>query len=188
MPKVDEALARKVLRVVDKGLVLGLGKPTPGKMCVEAAVAYASGEDHNDNPSCVAGELAEIKIDLNDQAEWKTPANRAKGLRRLAIAQLGSDGKFDNREFQDELSEACDRYVLANVPKFQTLGDAGEFWAEIDTCPNSWGYVWSNVRLVHPKMKPHEQLAVVAEIMVQALIAMKIPGTKFLHLTEKRRK
>jgi hypothetical protein len=41
--KVTEELSRKVLEVVDAGLVSGMGEPTPGKMCVEAAVCYAMG-------------------------------------------------------------------------------------------------------------------------------------------------
>lgn len=31
--KVNKTLARKVLALVDQGLVSGLGKPEPGKMC-----------------------------------------------------------------------------------------------------------------------------------------------------------
>ncbi len=95
---LTEPLARKVLEVVDAGLVAGMGQPVPGKMCVEAAVCYAQGLPHSDKPSCVAPALRELKIRLND-ARWSSDEARTKGLRRLAIAQLGSAGALDEREF-----------------------------------------------------------------------------------------
>lgn len=38
---ISEELARKVLGVVDRGLVSGLGIAEPGRMCVEAAVSVS---------------------------------------------------------------------------------------------------------------------------------------------------
>jgi len=83
--------ARKVLEVVDKGLVAGLGVPEPGKFCVEAAICYALGYKHGDKPKCVAPVIRTYKIGLND-AQWSTNDARTKGMRRAAIAQLGSTG------------------------------------------------------------------------------------------------
>lgn len=85
--EITEAIARKVVEVVDAGLVQGKGIPIPGQMCVEAAVCYAMGLPHGDNPSCVAPVLRRLKISLNDRA-WSSNDARAKGLRRLAVAQL----------------------------------------------------------------------------------------------------
>ena len=45
--------ARRVLEIVDAGLIKGLGVAEPGKMCVEAAICYALGLPHGDNPGCV---------------------------------------------------------------------------------------------------------------------------------------
>jgi hypothetical protein len=87
---VSETLARKVLAVVDQGLSWGLGDPEPGKMCVEAAVCYAMGLPHSDRPTCVGEAVRAFKIRLND-SRWSSDAARAKGMRKLAIAQLGSD-------------------------------------------------------------------------------------------------
>lgn len=98
MSDINESLARKVLEVVDAGLVHGMGVPKPGKMCVEAAVNYAMGKPHGDNPDCVAPTLRRLKIRLND-SRWSSDATRTKGLRRLAIAQLGSAGTLDEKEF-----------------------------------------------------------------------------------------
>lgn len=88
---VNEAVVSRVLKVVDAGLVNGLGEPVPGKMCVEAAVNFALNGDHNDEPECVLSNLRTYKIDLNDSGPWATDLSRAKGMRRLAIAQLGTN-------------------------------------------------------------------------------------------------
>jgi len=101
--QINEGTARRVLEIVDAGLVEGLGQPIPGQMCVEAAVCYALGLPHDDNPSCVAPALCAFGARLND-AGWSTPQARAKGLRRLAIAQLGSAGVLDEREFVRRLA------------------------------------------------------------------------------------
>jgi hypothetical protein len=95
---IDVELARKVLAVVDAGLCKGMGEPTPGKMCVEAAVNYAMGAGHGDEPACVASSLRRLKIRLNDSA-WSSDQARARGLRRLAIAQLGSARALDEKQF-----------------------------------------------------------------------------------------
>jgi hypothetical protein len=95
---INKKLAAKVLSVIDAGLVSGLGTPEPGKMCIEAAVNYALGAPHGDKPACVSPALRDLKINLND-ANWSTNAARTKGLRRLGIAQLGSAGVLDEREF-----------------------------------------------------------------------------------------
>lgn len=89
--ELNEAVARKVLETVDAGLSSGLGVQKPGKMCVEAAVCYALGLPHGDNPPCVGVAVRAFKIRLNDSG-WSSPEARAKGMRKLAIAQLGSDG------------------------------------------------------------------------------------------------
>ena len=99
MIEITEKVARKCLEVVDAGLVSGLGKPVPGQMCVEAAVNFALGAPHGDEPECVAPTLRSLKIRLND-SKWSSDQARAKGLRRLALAQLGSAGTLDEAEFR----------------------------------------------------------------------------------------
>lgn len=95
---ITREIARTVRDIVDAGLSSGLGKQEPGQMCVEAAVCYALGLPHGDDPGCVAQSLRLLKIRLND-ALWSSKAARAAGLRRLAIAQLGSAGVLDEQEF-----------------------------------------------------------------------------------------
>jgi len=89
--ELNESLVRRLVSVVDAGLTSGLGEPIPGKMCVEAAICFALGEGHSDAPSCVEPAVRAGKIALNDK-NWSSPAARAKGLRAVAIAQLGSLG------------------------------------------------------------------------------------------------
>ena len=99
--KPTKAHAAKVLELVNAGLVSGMGEPTPGKMCVEAAVCYALGEPHGDKPSCVGEAVRRFKIGLND-ARWSSNEARTEGMREIAIAQLGSD-TIDQAEFSRRL-------------------------------------------------------------------------------------
>ena len=98
MVEITHAVARKVLNTVDAGLSKGVGKRKLGEMCVEAAVCFALGEKHGDEPTCVSPVLRAFKIGLND-AEWSSPHARSVGLRRLALAQLGSNIDFDGVDF-----------------------------------------------------------------------------------------
>ena len=81
-------------------------------MCVEAAVCYALGLPHGDDPGCVSPALRRLKIRLNDAARWSSPMARAAGLRRLAIAQLGSAGVLDDNEFVRHVVEMTIRKVV----------------------------------------------------------------------------
>lgn len=108
--ELNESLARRVLEVVDAGLVNGLGVPEPGRMCVEAAVCFAMGLPHSDEPTCVGSAVRRFKIRLND-SRWSSDAARTNGMRKLAIAQLGSD-QISQQAFRDLVAEGCIRRVL----------------------------------------------------------------------------
>lgn len=95
MLELDESAAKKILEVVDAGLCSGLGRPEPGHMCVEAAVAYALGLPFNDTPECVDKTLSGVKVALNDCLDYVSYEDRAKVLRRIAVAQIGSAGVLD---------------------------------------------------------------------------------------------
>jgi len=98
MIAITREIAQKVRDVVDAGLVNGVGIAQPGKMCVEAAVCFALGLPHGDDPGCVSTPLRRLKIRLND-SPWSSDQARAAGLRRLAVAQLGSKDALDDVEF-----------------------------------------------------------------------------------------
>ena len=108
--KLNRAVAKKVLETVDAGLVKGLGTAEPGKMCVEAAVNYALGLPHGDNPKCVGSLVRDFKIALND-SYWPSGKERTKGMRKLAVAQLGSD-TLDQHVFLEKVGFRCMTKVL----------------------------------------------------------------------------
>ena len=83
--QLSRELAAKVLQTVDAGLVSGVGNPVPGQMCVEAAVCYALGQPHGDEPKCVGSAVRRFKIRLNDSC-W--PSDRERGP--LACANSGN--------------------------------------------------------------------------------------------------
>lgn len=87
---LNETTIKKILNTVDAGLSRGLGIAIPGHMCVEAAVCYALGLPHGDDPGCVGNSIRVYKIEIND-AIWSSDKARAAGMRRLAVAQIGSD-------------------------------------------------------------------------------------------------
>jgi hypothetical protein len=109
--QITEDVARRVLEVVDAGLVSGLGIQKPGQMCVEAAVCYALGLPHSDDPKCVSKAVRILKIELNDM-EWSSNDARAKGMRRLAIAQLGTSTNFDDRVFKKKASSYTIKVIV----------------------------------------------------------------------------
>ena len=111
--KITRRVAKKVLATVDAGLVSGLGTLQPGKMCVEAAVCYALGLPHGDNPACVAPSLRKLTIRLND-SNWSSDTARAKGMRKLAVLQLGTAGVLDEKEF---LRRVVDMTIRKIVPR-----------------------------------------------------------------------
>jgi hypothetical protein len=193
--EITEEFARRVLSVVDAGLVAGMGTPIPGAMCVEAAVAFASGEGHHDRPICVSPTLGVLKIWLNDLPWYRHDhdANhrlmRARGMRRLAIAQLGSRGsekEFSTREFCDHLTALCKlNYIGADWCEWCVFSTT-RTWPIITTALMSLLAAMGAfaVRKWPEGFQDHQKLMLVAELFVQCLVRMEIPGTKFLYLTE----
>lgn len=95
--QITRPLAEKVLATIDLGLGFGLGGSEPGDLCVEAAVCHALGLPPGDDPGGVLEPLRRLQIRLNDAA-WSSRTARARGLRRLGLAQLDSD-QIDEHQF-----------------------------------------------------------------------------------------
>jgi hypothetical protein len=108
--ELNREIAKKVLAAVDAGLVSGLGVQVPGKMCVEAAVCFALGLPHGDNPPCVGEAVRALKIRLND-SNWSSNEARTRGMRRIAIAQLGSVD-IDQKEFANIVALEVVRQIV----------------------------------------------------------------------------
>lgn len=116
--EINNATVTKILDVIDAGLVYGVGDPEPGQLCVLSAICFALGEPHGDKPSCVGPILRQMQIRLNDWVGWKSSEERALALRRLAIASLGSAGKWEEEhghEFLRWLAQHCVRVLVPRV-------------------------------------------------------------------------
>lgn len=178
--------ARKVLQTVDQGLCHGLGQAEPGEMCVESAVCYALGLPHGDNPLCVGAAVRQFKIRLND-SKWKSDKSRSRGMRKLAIAQLGSD-QIDQVEFAKYVSEQTIRRIVPlallaaarAVPKHAKALMAAakrcrrEGTLEAASAAYSAAYSAASAG----------PLLVAAEIAIEALKKLKSPGCKWLRLCD----
>ena len=95
------------------GLSQGLGQ-SDGQMCIEAAICKVLGMDHGDDPGCVAKSVRSFKISLNDKV-WSSPQARADGLRDLGLAQLGSLGTIDDKQFVTKLAERLIRVLVPTL-------------------------------------------------------------------------
>jgi hypothetical protein len=100
-------------RILDCGLSHGLGE-RGGQVCIEAAICQVLNLPHGDDPGCVAASVRALKIRLND-SRWSSPKARAAGLRDLGLAQLGSKGTVDNKQFAMLLSERTIRVLLPTM-------------------------------------------------------------------------
>lgn len=204
MIEINREAARKVLEIVDAGLSNGLGKAEPGKMCVEAAVCYALGLPHGDDPTCVSPTLRALKIALNDK-KWSSNAARAKGMRRLAIIQLGTAGELDDKAFVSAVAEMTIRTFvpLALRAAASMKGNAAhkdELESAADRCEkegtkaavNAAAYAAANTvnaavnaayaAAAAAAKKRDEILAQFAEAVVQILIKMNVRAAVWLDL------
>lgn len=214
--EVCKASVCHLIDVVDQGLIGNtVGDPQPGEMCVEAAVAYSLGLPFNDKPSCVNGPLSSFKISINDNWPWATHKNRALGLRRLAVAQLGTNTKgFKFKAFEAQtLAKWKER--ITNVPliyglakgwqqkfnaalktkdphkiaavlcKETTYGESVLTW-QLRIAEEEVGFEPDEGADNHLNEDIMQQLmADCCEDAVQVLIKMKTPGSRFLYLTKK---
>lgn len=130
--KITSKLINEINKLLDKGLIGGdVGDPKPGKMCVEAAICYALGEDHGDSPSCVAPTVREFKISLND-ADWTSNKARADGMRDLAIAQLGSKDIPDlNFKFADVLDKHLKLIIFPYLVQYLAQKQPKNIWVQM---------------------------------------------------------
>lgn len=201
MKQATRKTAEKVIELLGHGLTSGLGEQKPGQMCVEAAVCYAMGLPHGDEPICVSPAIRAFKIKLND-CVWSSNQARADGMRRLAIAQLNSAGAVDDKEFVKRLAEMSIRksvpYAFRAIAKLKALApfkdrleaaanrceaegtrqsalDARDLAQEAKA--DAAAYVYAAAAAARDKF-----LAFIAEEVVQILIDMKAPGTEWLDL------
>ena len=207
MYEVNVEIAQKVIDAVKPGLVAGLGKQIPGQMCVEAAVCFAYGLPHSDNPPCVGQNVRSLKIHLND-CNWSSNQSRAKGMLRLSVAQLGSD-QIDQDEFRKIVQKMTIQKFLPLILRKAGMNEAADRCEAEGTMESAYAaraahaaynaaYYAAHaasaaaVRAVHAVLAIHyiaselgeHILHDFAEEVVQILISMKSPGCEYLYLTE----
>ena len=196
---IDEPLVKRLIETVDAGLCHGVGAPRPGEMCVEAAVCFAMGLPHGDEPTCVDGAVRAFKIALNDSS-WSSNAARAKGLRRIAVAQLGSKGKVDPVKFCTMLAEKTIRVIvpialMAAAKLCATFADKLEEAAircEVEgtayaanAAASYASAAASAARAASAASDASDSiLSKMADIAVDVLIACGSPGCDWLHLLD----
>jgi hypothetical protein len=182
---ITREIATKVRDVIDAGLTSGVGEPEPGKMCVEAAVCYALGLPHGDDPGCVSQSLRKLKIRLND-ARWSSDQARAAGLRRLGVAQLGSAGVLDEREFIRRVVEMTIRRAMpVGLRAAASLNPkhAGALEAAAVRCEREGTREAAEAAAYAAAAVARDRvLAQYAEWVVEILIDMRAPGCEFLDL------
>src|SRR3990167_8548707 len=112
-----ETIIPKFDAILSRGLSFGVGD-REGQMCIGAAICAAMDLPYyRYNPSCVEPVEPVIRsynIDLNDK-KWTSPKARAKGLRNLGIAQIGSNGVVDGHEFAKRLAKRTIQVLLPEM-------------------------------------------------------------------------
>jgi len=193
--EITKEIAIKVRDTVDAGLVRGKGRPIPGQMCVEAAVCFAMGLPHSDEPSCVSPAKRALKICLND-SDWSSNSARAKGMRRLALVQLGSAGAIDDNDFARRIAEMTIRKivpialraaaVLHPDAERKTALEASAKRCELEGTESAARSAESAARSAAEAAAESAAIDTVlsdfAENVVQVLIEMKAPGCQWLDL------
>ena len=192
---ITPELVASIHKALDKGLTKGLGKPIEGEMCVEALICHKLELPHSDNPPCVGSEVRKAKIVLND-CEWSSNKARAEGMRKLAVAQLGSN-QLDQVEFvnrlkllstkrllpfliQKHFDKTKNEKLLEYKLKFEQLENLNDsLWEEFynhssDYCHYCYYYYY------YYNYHGDKLLLLVADVILQVLIDMKSPGVKWL--------
>lgn len=200
--QITREIAIKVRETVDAGLCSGVGQPIPGQMCVEAAVCFALGLPHSDDPPCVSRAVRSLKIALNDAA-WSSHEARGRGLRRLALAQLGSES-IDDSDFTRRVVEMTIRHFLpialraaASIHPQVKHQDALESAAKLceqnldqataaqAAAQAATAAAWAATAAAWAARAAADKLLnEFAEGVVQILIEMKAPGCQWLNLVE----
>ena len=195
-PEITETHARKIVELLGHGLVNGIGVQEPGKMCVEAAVCFALGLPHSDDPGCVSPALRRLKICLND-SRWSSTMARAGGLRRLALAQLGSKGVLDDREFVRRVVDMTIRRAVpvglraaaranpAHAAALEACAVRCEQEGARESCEEARRVARAAADAAYAAAAARARdrmLAEYAEWIVEILIDMQSPGVQWLHL------
>jgi hypothetical protein len=112
-PLLSDERIEKFDRILSRGLCRGMGT-SDGQMCIEAAITQALDLPLSDVPNCVTQEIRDFNISLNVKG-WSSPHARAKHLRDLGIAQIGSLGVVNGKEFLRHLQRKIIGVLLPDL-------------------------------------------------------------------------
>lgn len=175
--------------ILQRGLCSGLGKPD-GQMCIEAAICAALDLPHGDNPSCVEPAVRSFKIALNDSL-WSSPQARAKGLRDLGIAQIGSKGVVDGKEFCSLLRKYTIQRLIPDLfrrcpikvePHRTNILEAAKVCEKTGGAAEAAGAAWV-AGAAGAAPEPDYFLLLCASIALDVLRELKSPGVVWLDKT-----
>lgn len=194
--KLDRNAAKKILNVVDRGLCYGTGNNKPGQMCVEAAICYVlEGDGTNWKPDCVDLDINSYKVAVNDQ-NWSSKKARALGMRRAAIAQLGSAdiscfyfGRYADEYLDKNLVRFIFEKIAKNDYKIADLLELGKFFTDVAGGELDSDYIERFLGRTRnlfkwTKTEWDQILGIFAEACVFACVKLETPGSKWLNLTK----
>lgn len=203
--KIDFAtVVPKFLALAAKGFCRGEMRCDPTtdlsvRFCVERAIseAFERGKLDKDQPHCVSADISQLKIDINDGGRWASDKQRARGLRRLGIAQLGSNSKRVQKAFVKallmalarEMPEALSLGYLVDLPKLK-----GITWRRLKNLLVTWptdkfeycalgDFLSTSYATETPRRR-----AKFIKIIERALLEAKTPGALWLRKHGKRYK
>lgn len=169
--EITQTHIKHLLSLLKRGLIHGAGR-TVNEFCVQQAVNRVLHDDLNnpewgDHPSilCISELIRQFGIRLNDQDGWNSDHDRAEGLKRFAIAELGS-AKIDSYVFFDELAGKLGT-ISARGFSTRDYSIIGEFMA---AGPDS--------------MSKNDKLTTLANAAAEVLKEMETEGSKFLYLVD----
>jgi hypothetical protein len=163
---------QNLIHLLTFGLIHGAGSEYEAhkKFCVQQAVHKVIRGDlesyRNDHPAgCINEELLSFGIRLNDHGGWKDNQRRAAGLKRFAIAEMGTaqgESNFSMSTFNKKLCE-----------KLQIGGGYGHEIIDLYLRSVSDSKESTNNKLTH-----------IANASADVLKEMETPGSKFLYLVD----
>lgn len=181
---LDKSTIEKFDKILTRGLCCGLGH-SEGQMCIEQAITVVLNLPFSDRPTkCVTDEIIDFKISLNDKG-WSSPENRAKHLRNIGLAQIGSKGIVNGQEFLQKLQIKIIGRLIPDL--FRTFGSKGML-VVADICENA--STVENAAEIAAKIaygadltkkKPQDYyLIMCADLALEVLKDLKSPGCEIL--------
>lgn len=158
---------KKLFGLLDQGLCHGAGH-IANEFCVQQAVSLAVGSNKTDKPWCIHSALRDLGIIMNDCNMWSSNKARADGLRRFAVAEMGTgDESFDGKLFARKLSEKLD----------------------IDPCldpsPNDVYHEWIK-HGAKTVINYEQRVCIFADTAADIMLEMGTKGSQFLHYCDEK--